>query len=437
MKTYSFYKSSVVAVVILWLAGWFVARPPVSHAGTFSPATFRAGEDCRWVSSAAAELRFPAGDLYIARPDSPEKRDQWLSVLRRYRQSVRGEADTALQQWVDMNYQGVRAWLRMENDWAKAHGLLPGQEIVWQLEARWVSGNHELCAAFDFPTRESNVWNSWSTVRSTVKVAADGQWHALEIRVQVPDFDTGTLYARPMLGMDATHDAQKGNVQIRNAKPSIVLPTDAQNAALAEFQPSQSDKQGFDRSLYDEPSQHWLTGAYTCHFTFMYDRSFYDPESGQYTMESFLDDGDAEFGGYDVLLLWHAYPRIGACRRNQLDFYRDMPGGIAGIRDLVRQCHERNVRVFINYNPWDVGTNREGTTDEDFLTELVAETQVDGIFLDTMMGDSPVLREKLNAVRPGIVLSPEINPGIGDLGICNSSWAQWCHDPEPPSLDHR
>ena len=199
----------------------------------------------------------------------------------------------------------------------------------------------------------------------------------------------------------------------------------------------QTVRDGLDRQLYDEPSQQWLTKAFTCHFTFMYDRSFYDPESGQYTMDTFLDDGEKEFGGYDILLLWHAYPQIGVGSRNQLDFYRDMPGGIAGLRDMVKQCHERNVRVFINYNPWDVGTNREGKTDEDFLVELVQETQVDGIFLDTMHGDAEVLRQKLDAVRPGITLSPELNPPIQDLGTCNSSWAQLCRDPEAPSLDHR
>ena len=196
-------------------------------------------------------------------------------------------------------------------------------------------------------------------------------------------------------------------------------------------------REKLDRRLYDEPSQKWLTKAYTCHFTFMYDRSFYNPVSGKYTMDSFLDDGEKEFGGYDVLLLWHAYPRIGVDMRNQLDFYRDMPGGVAGLRDMVRQCHERNVRVFINYNPWDVSTTREGKTDEEFLVELVQETQVDGIFLDTMIGDSPLLRQKLDEVRPGITLSPEGNPPILSLGLCNSSWAQGINDPKAPSLDHR
>ena len=261
MNSLTFHKKTFIAVVFILLAGWCALYMSVSLAGDFSPVMFKAENDSKWVSSAAVELRFPAGDLYIAKPDSPEKRDQWLNAARHYRQSIRGELGTDFEQWIDMNFQGVRAWVRLDSDWAKAHGFSPGQEIVWQLEARWVSGNNELCVAFDFPTRESNAWNSWSTVRETATVPQDGQWHSLEIRVKVPDFDAGKLYAKPILGMDATHKAVKGNVQIRNVTLAIENPTSEQKNALATFRFSQSDNRGIDRSLYDEPSQHWLTGA--------------------------------------------------------------------------------------------------------------------------------------------------------------------------------
>ena len=87
----------------------------------------------------------------------------------------------------------------------------------------------------------------------------------------------------------------------------------------------------------------------------MCDCRFYDRERGRYTIESYMDRGDEEFGGFDSVVLWHAYPRIGIDRRNQFDFYRDMPGGLEGIRDIVDCLHSRNIKTFLNWNPWDRG----------------------------------------------------------------------------------
>ena len=62
----------------------------------------------------------------------------------------------------------------------------------------------------------------------------------------------------------------------------------------------------------------------------MYDTFFYDREEGRYRIDEILDDGAREFGGYDFILLWQSYPRLGIDGCNQIDFYRDMPGGCPG-----------------------------------------------------------------------------------------------------------
>ena len=38
----------------------------------------------------------------------------------------------------------------------------------------------------------------------------------------------------------------------------------------------------------------------------MCDWTFYDPESGSYQVDAFLDHGRKQFGGYDSIVLWHA-----------------------------------------------------------------------------------------------------------------------------------
>ena len=128
---------------------------------------------------------------------------------------------------------------------------------------------------------------------------------------------------------------------------------------------------------------------------------FIDPETSEYTVNKFLEYGENEFGGFDQVLLWQAYPRIGFDERNQFDFYRDLPGGMEGLRQVSRICHEKGVRVFISYNPWDTGTRREGKSDVDLLLETVKAIDADGIYLDTWFGGSE-LRIALDDLGPGL-----------------------------------
>jgi formylglycine-generating enzyme required for sulfatase activity len=141
-----------------------------------------------------------------------------------------------------------------------------------------------------------------------------------------------------------------------------------------------------------------------------------------------LEEGEQSFGGYDGVVLWHAYPRLGFDDRNQFDLYRDMPGGLAGLRELARVFHSRGVRVFIDYNPWDTGTRREGSPDVDVLTQLVSAIDADGIFLDTMKKGPPELRAKLDGLRPGLTFETEGGVPLEDMATHHMSWAQTSWD---------
>jgi formylglycine-generating enzyme required for sulfatase activity len=114
--------------------------------------------------------------------------------------------------------------------------------------------------------------------------------------------------------------------------------------------------------------------------------------------------------------------------------YRDMPGGLEGLRDLVQQAHTRNIRVFLNYNPWDLGTRRENRTTEYVLADLAASVDADGIFLDTMSGSSDFLRNAVDSASSGMALVPESYPALSQLSYCSGSWAQWFSAPFSPGL---
>ncbi|MEN6428824.1 MAG: SUMF1/EgtB/PvdO family nonheme iron enzyme [Phycisphaerales bacterium] len=222
-------------------------------------------------------------------------------------------------------------------------------------------------------------------------------------------------------------------------KPLVAAPSDSSQwdswrKELAAAREQVALRLGYRDDLYRRGEFAWAASCYCCCFTMMYDQRFYDPVGRRYTVAQYIEDGRSRFGGYDAVVLWHAYPRIGFDDRNQFDFYRDMPGGLAGLRELSRAIHEQGVRVFINYNPWDTGTRREARSDAEMLVELVSAIEADGIFLDTLHEGMSELRDRLDAARPGVVLESELTLPVERIGDHHMSWAQWVQDSDAPGV---
>jgi hypothetical protein len=190
----------------------------------------------------------------------------------------------------------------------------------------------------------------------------------------------------------------------------------------------------YDDTLYRKPGFAWAASSFSCAFVMMCDERIYNRQSGRFTFDEFLDHGQREFGGHDSLVLWHAYPRIGVDDRNQFDFYRDLPGGLLGLRQAIAAIQARGMRVYVDYNPWDTGTRREGKPDLDALVDLVCSLQVDGIFLDTMDRGAADFRTRLDAVRPGVILEGEGALPVERIHDHHASWAQHFDDSEAPGV---
>lgn len=250
-----------------------------------------------------------------------------------------------------------------------------------------------------------------------------------------------TAYSNPQRGSTpgmqrAEHDSKPVSITV---KPMIEAPSDPARWAvwrkeLARQRQRVRQRIGYDDRLYERPEFGWVPSCYCCCFAMMFDESFYDPAKNEYTIDSFIDRGIREFGGYDAIVLWHAYPRIGFDDRNQFDFYRDMPDGLAGLRALSGAIHRRGLKVFIDYNPWDTGTRREEKSDIDVLVELVQAIEADGIFLDTLHEGTAEFRRKLDAVRPGVVLESELTLPVERVHDHHMSWAQWFKDSHVPGV---
>ncbi|ROT32482.1 SUMF1/EgtB/PvdO family nonheme iron enzyme [Micromonospora sp. HM5-17] len=182
---------------------------------------------------------------------------------------------------------------------------------------------------------------------------------------------------------------------------------------------------------YDDRHYAEISGdCFSVCLAWLWDETLYDHERGVFTVDAFLDAAERDFGGFDGVVLWHAYPVIGLDDRNQFDYYRQVPE----LPEVVRALQARGVRVFVDYNPWDVGTRRATRPDAEEVAALVGWLGVDGVFLDTLKEGAEELRKTLDAVRPGLVLEGESRVPLARIADHAMSWAQWFADSPVPGV---
>ncbi|ONI74376.1 hypothetical protein BWI15_13775 [Kribbella sp. ALI-6-A] len=200
---------------------------------------------------------------------------------------------------------------------------------------------------------------------------------------------------------------------------------------LAEWLMGAYDRTAYDGgSHYEQPGREWTQTAYSVALVWLWDDQLYDVATGKFTPEEFVQHGVEDFGGYDAVVLWHAYPVIGIDSRNQFDFYRDVPG----LKQLVDDLHRLGLKVFFDYNPWDVGTRRADGPDADEFAALVADFGADGAFLDTLKEGDPAFTRALHKVNPAIAFEGESRLPLARISDHALSWAQWFADTRAPGV---
>jgi formylglycine-generating enzyme required for sulfatase activity len=159
------------------------------------------------------------------------------------------------------------------------------------------------------------------------------------------------------------------------------------------------------------------------------DRYFYDPIAGKYTVDRYLDDLNKRYGGIDAVLVWHTYPNIGIDDRSQFDHFRDLPGGIPGIKQMVADFHRRGVRVLFPMMLWDQGTRDFGTPEEQALAEELAAVDADGINGDTMQAVPRTYRVASDKTGHPLAFEPESLVVDEALAYNNMNWGQATRPP--------
>jgi hypothetical protein len=113
----------------------------------------------------------------------------------------------------------------------------------------------------------------------------------------------------------------------------------------------------FTSAVYDTALL-WTPSAFIAPQSHIYDRFLYNPALAAagdvmagWTVDRFLDDLEARYGGIDAVLLWNTYPNIGVDERSQFDLLEDVPGGLPGFKAAVKAFNARGVHVGLPYNP--------------------------------------------------------------------------------------
>lgn len=188
----------------------------------------------------------------------------------------------------------------------------------------------------------------------------------------------------------------------------------------------------YDFSEYEREDLSWFKDCAVHNFTFLYGKEAFDHEKQTIDVERLLKQGE-EFGGFDTVILWNQYPRLGIDSRTQWDFYDDFPGGREALKDAVKKFHDNGVYVFLPYIPWDRGDNESTMSMGEEFVRIVKDTDADGYHLDTCMDLPYSYRKGLDEVRPGLILMTQGHPGKKHpIEFLTNSWDEfWRFDPMP------
>jgi gamma-glutamyl hercynylcysteine S-oxide synthase len=191
---------------------------------------------------------------------------------------------------------------------------------------------------------------------------------------------------------------------------------------------------GYDDARYRMPELLWTQSSFMQPQMMVQDRYFYDPVTGKYTVDRYLDDLEKRYGGIDAVLIWPTYPNMGIDDRNQHDMIGSMPGGLEGVRKMVGDFHRRGVRVLFPMMMWDQGTHDPGEPWPRAIAETMKAINADGVNGDTQ--DGVPLAFSLASDHVGHTLAFEPEEGTSEEGLAWDvmTWGQY-EFPFAPEVD--
>jgi formylglycine-generating enzyme required for sulfatase activity len=269
-----------------------------------------------------------------------------------------------------------------------------------------------------------------------------GSCLALDIAAPVSSAQDSAFVGKYNDGFEAVPDQIPGpaclNASSRSegaVAPCSAAEHEAWLADLRHWRMERLIRIGYNAARYEMPELRWTQSSFIQPQMMVEDRYFYDPVAAKYTVDRYLDDLEKRYGGIDSVLIWPTYPNMGIDNRNQHDMIRAMPGGVAGVRQMIADFHKRGVRVLFPMMMWDQGTRDPGKPWPDAIAEIMAEVGADGINGDTQDGVPLAFTEAAEKIRHPLVFEPEGGPADEALAYDVMTWGQYAIPPFTPRID--
>lgn len=173
------------------------------------------------------------------------------------------------------------------------------------------------------------------------------------------------------------------------------------------------DLDEFDNSLFERDDLKWVRNKYLLLDVMAWDEKFYDRNLGEYSYQKYLEEGEEYLGGYDIFAIWPTWPTLGLDERNQWEMYESLPGGLKRLKEISSDLHNRGLRFYISYNPWDQSTRNQNH--HEGMTKIISELNADGVTLDTRGKSSFELQQAADRAKDGVVMFSEGMAVIKDM----------------------
>lgn len=173
------------------------------------------------------------------------------------------------------------------------------------------------------------------------------------------------------------------------------------------------DLDEFDNSLFEREDLKWIRSKYILLDVMAWDDRFYNRDSLEYSYQKYIDEGENYLGGYDIFAIWPTWPTLGLDERNQWEMYETLPGGLTRLREISDDLHNKGIKFYISYNPWDQSTRNQDH--HNGMTKIISALDADGVTLDTRGKSSFELQEAADKAKPGVVMFSEGMAVVKDM----------------------